>query len=81
MKHLFLHLEIFGEIDLSYVNEILNTPISFGYVLTQFGQWEPQKTNVDTQGLTIRQVINFILIIDVFVLNIAMYNKFFNKGE
>lgn len=74
-------MESGGEIDLSYVNELLNKPISFGYVITQFGQWDPQHTSVDTQGLTIRQVINFVLILDVFLLNIALYNKFFNKGE
>lgn len=38
-----------GEIDLNYINTILNTPISFGYVVTQFGQWDPQHTNVPTE--------------------------------
>lgn len=38
-----------GEIDLSSINELLNTPISFGQVVTQFGQWEPQRTNIPTE--------------------------------
>lgn len=38
-----------GTIDFSSINEILDTPISFGFVETQFGQWEPQNTNIPTE--------------------------------
>lgn len=39
----------FGTIDFTPINEILDTPISFGFVETQFGQWEPQHTNIPTE--------------------------------
>lgn len=69
-----------GTIDLSAINDLMHTPLSFGLMKVQFGSWEPVDREVETNGITLYDVVNFLLILDIFICNIVLYNKFFNKG-
>lgn len=69
-------------IDMESFNVWLNTPFSFGQKKLYYsGGGGDVITTIDNGGLTIRKLINILLAIDLFILNIYLYNKFFSKED
>lgn len=68
------------EFDTTYIKNFLDTPFTFGILRYQMGDTSSD-TQVYTGGLTCRHLISLIFAIEICAMNIALYNKFFNKGE
>lgn len=71
----------FGVLRLDGINDLLNTPISLGKMDTHYDEAIGPIVELETNGVTIRDLINYLLAIEIFILNIFLYNKFFAKGE
>lgn len=76
---------IFGapcKLDTQEFFDLIDMPISLGFRNVSFAEWDTFYVEQNsTNGLTIRSFINILLTLELFILNIYLYNKFFAKGE
>lgn len=76
-----LDLGKWGTIRTDFFNDLLNKPLSLGFMPTHYDEAIGPTAIVETNGVTFRDIINFAIAIEIFVANILLYNKFFDKGE
>lgn len=75
-----LHFTLYDntfDFDTQVIVDFLNTPVSYGSSYTDIGV----DGTVPTGGLTPYRLISILLSIDIFIVNILLFNKFFSKGD
>lgn len=71
-----------GRINMQSVNTWLNTPFNFGQKKLYYSDPTSEVlATIDNGGLTIRKLLILTINIDIFVLNIYLFNKFFSKED
>lgn len=72
-------INLYGyNIDLELYGEFLDTPFDFGLIKQDFGS-QNWVVSTQTGGLTIRGLFNILFGIECILMNICLYNKFFEK--
>lgn len=68
--------------DLQQINDFLDTPFNFGKKkIWVYGSANQGTMTLDNGGLTLRTLLNLFIAIDITFVNLALYNRFLNKGD
>ena len=74
--------DIYGyRFDSEYIYIIMHTPLNFGTLRSMRDNYTEWIQPVYTSGITLFDILNLLIGIFITYTNIALYNKFFDKGD